>query len=98
MKKQQRFTSERAIHAEINDCLRRIFALTKEAEQIEDEANRFMRAGDVETGEFKRAAAGRIRRSTIPRIQTKLVKLKEALSEFKTPLLLGMPGDEGVNL
>jgi hypothetical protein len=101
VKKQTRFTSERAIHAEINNGLRKITALGAEAAMLETKGHEYVRTGNpelVDTGNDLIRQADSIRSNSIPRIQSKLNKLKEALSSFKTPLLLGMPGDEGVNL
>lgn len=99
MKTQKRFTSERAILAEIYSCQRNINALTTKAEQLESKGRGNLRSGNTTLEDIGRGqvqAAERIRQHSIPRIDSKLLKLKDALASFKTPLLFGMPGDDGV--
>lgn len=101
MKKQTRFTSERSIHAEINSNLRRINALGVESDELEVKGHELIRTGNLElidTGKDLLKQADTIRNSTIPRINSKLQKLKEALASFNTMLLPGISGDQGVSL
>lgn len=99
--KQKRFTSERAIHAEIFAGQRKINALVAEAEKMDTDGRTYLRSGDeglADAGRGLLQKAERIRVHSIPRIESRLNKLKQALASFKTPLLSGMPGDQGVVL
>lgn len=99
-KKQHRFKSEREIHAAINDLLRRVAALTKEAEELDKTGHEYMRLGpdmaDAGRGLLDKACT--IRESSIPRIENTLTKLKHALAAYHTELLPGMGKDKAVVL
>lgn len=100
-KPQRRYTSEREIYAEIYGTQRKMNAKIKEAEELEDEGHRLVRTGHPERvpdGQHKLDKAARIRRSVKKVENGKLVKLKNALSAFKTDLLPGMGSDTAVVL
>jgi len=85
MPKQKRFTSERAILAEIHRCHREAKAAIVEAESLETLAKTYFTMPDmVETARFKKAEAQKLRGSAERLIGVKAKKLGDALSEFKT--------------
>jgi hypothetical protein len=100
-KKQKRFKSDFEIKVAINEELRRIAALTKEAEDVEKQGREYMRLGNPDTVDAGRGLLDRarmIRESSIPRIENTLIKLKNALAAYSTELLPGMGKDKAVVL
>lgn len=85
MKKQKRFLTSQAINDAIDKQNARIVELTAEQESMDKEGHELLKHPEtIEDGRYKIARAAQIRESSIPRIESKLQKLKLALSEFNT--------------
>jgi len=88
-RKQKSWNTEQALIKEIDAIKAQQVAHLAEAEKQEDDGKRFIRSGiaeDIEAGKWALKQAG-IARRRVERLESKLVKFKDALAEFRTDML-----------
>lgn len=97
MKQRKRYTSERAILAEIHEAQRDANAAFAEAEQLEAVAKEYIkdpeRAGE---GQYKLKEAQKLRDRGTRLIEVKAKKLGERLAEFRTEPMTLLNGDRSI--